>query len=116
VAYNGGGYNNWGRPTNACDAPFNDKDAVLRFEINLNVTLTAPAADGQNRVRAQFVDVGGANMVTCWIEGSGSLSQGQPVRIKLATYTPARNVGRLNLFVGNTRKSLCFNDVVATLC
>ena len=114
LTYNGGSYNPWGRPTNTCDAPFNDKDLILRFEINLNVTNTG--AETQDRLTAQFADANGARMATCWIQGTGALSPNQPAQIKLATYTPAKNVGRITFTLGKTSKSLCFRDVAALLC
>ena len=114
LTYNGGSYNAWGRPTNACDEPFNDKDLILRFEINLNVTNTG--AETQDRLTAQFADANGARMVTCWIQGTGALSPNQPAQIKLATYTSAKNVGRVTFTLGKTSKSLCFRDVAAVPC
>jgi serine/threonine protein kinase len=108
------GYQQWGRPLSPCSSDTNDKDPVLRFEINLNLTNIGQTA--LNKLSAQLFNQGGSPIQTCFLRGSGPLGPGQTTQIILASYVDAPDVGSLVLsFDGETRK-VCIAVDSASVC
>ena len=107
-------YQRWGKPLTRCSADTDDKNPVLRFEVNLD--LTNAGTNMLSKLSAQFTNQNGIAMDTCTLRGSGPLGPGQTTQFILATYTDAPVVGALTLnFDGEIRK-LCFAGDSATPC